>query len=88
MYGLKKYGFVIGLVFMAMLSNAQTISGKLSLLAKQEISPEVFLSPFPLVIPQPKTHSKNNSIFMLLFTTSLVFEKESKKNLIILITKK
>jgi tetrahydromethanopterin S-methyltransferase subunit B len=33
MYGLKKYGFVIGLVLMAMLSNAQTISGKLSFLA-------------------------------------------------------
>jgi len=36
MYGIKKYGFVIGLVFMAMVSNAQTISGKLSLLAHQD----------------------------------------------------
>jgi hypothetical protein len=26
MYGIKKYGFVIGLVFMAMLSKAQTIT--------------------------------------------------------------
>jgi tetrahydromethanopterin S-methyltransferase subunit B len=42
MYGLKKYGFVIGLVFMAMLSNAQTIAGKLSFLAHQKISLEVF----------------------------------------------
>ena len=42
MYGLKKYGFVIGLVFMAMLSNAQTISGKLSFLANQEIALEGF----------------------------------------------
>ncbi len=42
MYGIKKYGFVIGLVFMAMLSNAQTISGKLSFLANQEIALEGF----------------------------------------------
>jgi len=42
MYGIKKYGFVIGLVFMAMLSNAQTISGKLTFLANQEISLEGF----------------------------------------------
>jgi hypothetical protein len=33
MYGIKKYGFVIALVFMAMHSNAQTISGKLPILA-------------------------------------------------------
>ena len=42
MYGIKKYGFVIGLVFMAMLSNAQTISGKLTFLANQEIALEGF----------------------------------------------
>mgnify|MGYP000140351852 CR=1 FL=1 len=30
MYGIKKYGFVIGLVLMAMYSKAQTISGKLA----------------------------------------------------------
>ena len=42
MYGIKKYGFVIGLVLMAMLSNAQTISGKLSLFANQEITLEGF----------------------------------------------
>ena len=42
MYGIKKYGFFIGLVFMAMLSKAQTISGKLSFLANQEISLEGF----------------------------------------------
>ena len=42
MYGINKYGFVIALVFMAMLSNAQTISGKLSFLANQEISLEGF----------------------------------------------
>ena len=42
MYGIKKYGFVIGLVLMAMLSNAQSISGKLSFLANQEISLEGF----------------------------------------------
>jgi hypothetical protein len=38
MNGIKKYGFVIGLVFMAMLSNAQSIAGKLSFLAHQEIA--------------------------------------------------
>ena len=42
MYGIKKYGFVIGLVLMAMLSNAQTITGKLSFLANQEISLQGF----------------------------------------------
>ena len=42
MYGIKKYGFVIGLVFMAMHSNAQTITGKLSFLANQEIALEGF----------------------------------------------
>ena len=42
MYGIKKYGFVIGLVFMAMHSNAQTIMGKLTFLANQEISLEGF----------------------------------------------
>ena len=42
MYGIKKYGFFIGLVLMAMLSNAQTISGKLSFLANQEIALEGF----------------------------------------------
>ena len=42
MYGIKKYGFVIALVFMAMLSNAQTISGKLTFLANQEISLDGF----------------------------------------------
>ena len=42
MYGIKKYGFVIGLVLMAMLSNAQTISGKLPFLANQEIALEGF----------------------------------------------
>ncbi len=42
MYGINKYWFVIALIFMAMLSNAQTISGKLSFLANQEIALEGF----------------------------------------------
>ena len=42
MYGINKYGFVIGLVFMTMHSNAQTIMGKLTFLANQEISLEGF----------------------------------------------
>ncbi len=59
MYGLKKYGFVIGLVFMAMLSNAQTIAGKLSFLAHQKISLEVFwYPPFPSLLHKLNTLKK------------------------------
>jgi thiol-disulfide isomerase/thioredoxin len=42
MYGKKLYSFVIGLILVAIVSNAQSISGKLPLLANQEISLEGF----------------------------------------------
>ncbi|MEY5049812.1 MAG: Thiol-disulfide oxidoreductase ResA [Bacteroidota bacterium] len=42
MYGIKKNVFAVALVFMAMFSNAQSIKGKLPLLANQEISLEGF----------------------------------------------
>ena len=60
MYGLKKYGFVIGLVFIAMLSNAQTIAGKLSFLANQEISLEGFNGLQTYVIATTKIDANGN----------------------------
>jgi hypothetical protein len=68
MYGIKKYGFVIGLVFMAMLSNAQTISGKLTFLANQEIALEGFNGLQTYVIATTKIDANGN--FKLVYAST------------------
>ena len=68
MYGIKKYGFVIGLVLMAMLSNAQTISGKLTFLANQEIALEGFNGLQTYVIATTKIDANGN--FKLAYTST------------------